>query len=211
MTKLSTVGPHSWVVSKTLPDIINLQRKLQPYFSWVGGLELPAVNKTIFGKLSVDKNEDAGNAKIIIQRFMEALLQDEIVSNSEILYNFFSPSPEHFKSTPDEEKENKLKKLTSLFKNNQNKKEKDDVAIDESTLMDEYSEKSMDVKDCIAEPFYALISEIFDLKGVFKWFRKSLVTFVQLSWGRTISRQLQAELQRRIFEDFGGGPLILDP
>ena len=130
-------------------------------------------------------------AKVLLQNFVDSLLQDDIVSSSELVYAFFSPSPDHLKISHEEEKTNKFKKITSLFKNDQSKKSKDDLTLDELGLMEDYFEKSLELKDDIAEPLYSLISEIFDLKGVSKWFRKSLVTFVQLSFGRTISRYLQ--------------------
>ena len=42
--------------------------------------------------------------------------------------------------------------------------------------------------DGIAEPLYSLLGEVFDLHGVFKWLRKTLITFVQITYGRTINR-----------------------
>ena len=45
-----------------------------------------------------------------------------------------------------------------------------------------------DARDGIAEPIYHLISEVFELRGVFGWMRKTLVTFVQITYGRTINR-----------------------
>jgi sorting nexin-25 len=42
--------------------------------------------------------------------------------------------------------------------------------------------------DGIAEPLYNLLREVFDLRGVFKWVRKTLITFVQITYGRTINR-----------------------
>lgn len=47
-----------------------------------------------------------------------------------------------------------------------------------------------DTKDAIAEPLYALMSEIFDMWGVFKYLRKTLIAFVQVTYGRTINRQI---------------------
>ena len=138
-----------------------------------------------------EKSENVERAKVLLQNFMDSILQDDIVSSSELVYAFFSPSPDHLKISHEEEKTTKFKKLTSLFKNDQSKKSKDDLTLDELRLMEEFFEKSLDLKDDIAEPLYSLISEIFDLKGVSKWFRKSLVTFVQISFGRTISRHLQ--------------------
>ena len=53
--------------------------------------------------------------------------------------------------------------------------------------------KSLDLndKDSIAEPFYHLLEELFELKGMKKWFRKSLILFVQLTYGATINRKIR--------------------
>lgn len=44
--------------------------------------------------------------------------------------------------------------------------------------------------DTIAEPLYALLSEIFNMRGVFKYVRKTLIGFVQVTYGRNINRQI---------------------
>ena len=44
-------------------------------------------------------------------------------------------------------------------------------------------------RDVIAENIYGLIGEVFDMRGVFKWVRKSLMTFVQITYGSTINRK----------------------
>ena len=106
--------------------------------------------------------------------------------------HFLIPSPEHLKIVPEQEKKNKFNKLAQIFKSSDitNKKLKDGNEED-SMLLEEFQDKTTDVtRDTIAEPFYALISEIFDLRGVFKWLWKTLVTFVQISFGQTICRQL---------------------
>ena len=54
--------------------------------------------------------------------------------------------------------------------------------------------------DSIAEPLYALMDEVFEMKGLFKWVRKSLMSFVQMSYGRTINRQIR-DLIYSIFEE----------
>lgn len=48
-----------------------------------------------------------------------------------------------------------------------------------------------DNRDTIAEPLYSLMSEIFDMRGVFKYLRKTLIAFVQVTYGRTINRQIR--------------------
>uniref|UniRef100_A0A182PL28 Sorting nexin-25 n=1 Tax=Anopheles epiroticus TaxID=199890 RepID=A0A182PL28_9DIPT len=51
-----------------------------------------------------------------------------------------------------------------------------------------------EARDSIAEPLYALLGEIFDLGGVFRWLRKSLISFVQITYGQTINRQLRESI-----------------
>jgi sorting nexin-25 len=53
------------------------------------------------------------------------------------------------------------------------------------------SQQIDDTQDSIVEPIYLLLSEIFDLTGPFKFLRKSLISFVQLTYGSTINRQLR--------------------
>ena len=54
--------------------------------------------------------------------------------------------------------------------------------------------------DVIAESLYALIGEVFDMRGVFKWIRKSLMTFVQITYGSTINRQIRDTVDYLISE-----------
>lgn len=35
------------------------------------------------------------------------------------------------------------------------------------------------------------MGEVFDMRGVFKWLRKTLISFVQITYGRTINRQIR--------------------
>ena len=54
-------------------------------------------------------------------------------------------------------------------------------------------------KDAIAEPLYGLLGEVFDLRGVFRWLRRSLITFVQITYGRTINRYEEQSLITHFF------------
>jgi len=178
----------SWMVARSLAEFHDLQKRLQTYFSWTKQLELPSLGKPLFGKLSDKAAID--KAKVQIQRFLDAVMADEKLSQSETVYTFLSPSPEYLKEIPLAQKKSRFKTLSQFFKtgDTEPKKEKDG-SDDDSFLLDDYDNKPIDVKDSIA-PLYALISEIFDMRGVFRWLRKTLVTFVQITFGRTISRQL---------------------
>ncbi|XP_065755847.1 sorting nexin-25 isoform X2 [Phocoena phocoena] len=46
-------------------------------------------------------------------------------------------------------------------------------------------------KDSLAEPCFMLIGEIFELRGMFKWVRRTLIALVQVTFGRTINKQLR--------------------
>ena len=47
------------------------------------------------------------------------------------------------------------------------------------------------IGDGVAEPLYSLISEIFEIRGVFRILRKSLMTFVQITYGSTINKHIK--------------------
>ncbi|KAF8787862.1 Sorting nexin-25 like protein [Argiope bruennichi] len=78
-----------------------------------------------------------------------------------------------------------------FFKNVQNTLGQFDDADDEELLFLDDIDNKEDRRDSIAEPLYTLIGEIFELKGVFNWLRRSLIMFVQITYGQTINRQLR--------------------
>jgi sorting nexin-25 len=58
----------------------------------------------------------------------------------------------------------------------------------------------VDSKDSIAEPIYVLIENLFDLKGI-KWFRKSLIAFVQFTYDGTINRKIREAIYSLLNEE----------
>ncbi|XP_033339532.2 sorting nexin-25 isoform X2 [Megalopta genalis] len=129
----------------------------------------------------------------------EFILEDEKLNQSEALYTFLSPSSEHLKHAPPSPKKSRFS-LSTLFKTSSTSsdiRDKDDEE-DYSLLLDD-TDSARSVtdgylssnKDAIAEPLYTLLGEIFDLRGVFRWLRRSLIIFVQITYGRTINRQIR--------------------
>ncbi|CAH3198059.1 unnamed protein product, partial [Porites evermanni] len=55
-------------------------------------------------------------------------------------------------------------------------------------------------KDSIAEPFYGLVGEVFELKGVFKWMRRTLIAFVQVTFGGTINKEIHCMVEWLVSE-----------
>ena len=89
---------------------------MQAYFPWVRKLDLPPVTKNIFLKRSSDKAASE-KAWLQLQRFLDAILEDELVTGSELVYAFLSPSPDHLKLAPEHSaKKTKFFQLSRMFK-----------------------------------------------------------------------------------------------
>ncbi|XP_051160953.1 sorting nexin-25-like isoform X1 [Leptopilina boulardi] len=193
--KIST----GWVVLRKLTEFQELHRKLRQLCSSVKNLELPSQPLKFFGKS--DKNT-IDKARVQIQKYLNFVLEDDRLNQSEALYAFLSPSSEHLKHTAPSPKKSRFF-LSTLFKSSSgssgsgDSREKEDEE-DYSFLLDD-NEPGRTVtdsflgpgKDAIVEPLYSLLGEVFDLKGVFRWLRRSLITFVQITYGRTINRQVR--------------------
>lgn len=129
---------------------------------------------------------------------------------SEFLFAFLSPSCEKLKTITPSPKKGKFFSITTLFKTSSSSADRGELVSardndddDDLLLGSDGNEHSLesakdskspqfdDMKDSIAEPIYHLLSEIFDLTGPFKFLRKSLISFVQLTYGGTINRQIR--------------------
>ncbi|CAG4940388.1 unnamed protein product [Colias eurytheme] len=203
-----------WVLLRTLNEFQELHRKLRPMCSELKNLELPSNSfKFIFGKN--DKNS-LEKAKSLIQKYLEFVLEDDRLNQCEALYTFLNPSSEYLKQG-DLPKKNKFS-FSTLFKSTSsdatNRSSQEKEAYPHTSADDDEISMYLDgnggdnagknvnnsmrgtgpigeERDSIAEPLYALLSEVFDMRGVFKWLRKTLVTFVQITYGRTINRQIK--------------------
>lgn len=88
-------------------------------------------------------------------------------------------------------------KINVTFSRFKSKEAQEDERLDELFANPDI----MDMNDSIAEPFYILIEEVFELKGMKKLFRKSFVLFVQLTFGGTINRKIRESVYWMINED----------
>ncbi|KAM8721024.1 hypothetical protein ACLKA7_006972 [Drosophila subpalustris] len=196
-----------WVVMRSLNQVHELQRKLRHVSSNLKSLDLPTNFKFFF--LKTDRHAQE-KAKGQIQKFLNFILEDDHLNGSEAIYTFLSPSSDHLKQTLPSPKKSKFS-LSTLFKSDAAKAHDTNKATDPfwglqrddddmSTYLDGESSSDakfladLDSKDSIAEPMYALMGEIFDMGGVFKWLRKSIISFVQITYGRTINRQIRESI-----------------
>lgn len=203
-----------WVVMRSLNQVHELQRKLRHVSSNLKAIDLPTNFKFFF--LKTDRHGQE-KAKSQIQKFLNFILEDDHLNGSEAIYTFLSPSSDHLKQSLPSPKKSKFS-LSTLFRSDAGKAHEASKATDPfwglqrddediSTYLDGESggeakmlAADLDSKDSIAEPMYALMGEIFDMGGVFKWLRKSLISFVQITYGRTINRQIR-ESVAYLFEE----------
>ncbi|EDV91961.1 sorting nexin-25 [Drosophila grimshawi] len=196
-----------WVVMRSLNQVHELQRKLRHVCSNLKSLDLPTNFKFFF--LKTDRHAQE-KAKGQIQKFLNFILEDDHLNGSEAIYTFLSPSSDHLKQTLPSPKKSKFS-LSTLFKSDATKahesskasdpfwglqRDDDDMStyLDGETSSDAKLLADIDSKDSIAEPMYALMGEVFDMGGVFKWLRKSIISFVQITYGRTINRQIRESI-----------------
>ncbi|XP_067008623.2 sorting nexin-25 isoform X2 [Anabrus simplex] len=200
-----------WVVLRKLCDFQELHRKLCQLNRNLKHLDLPSQSlKFRFGKTALKNSLE--KAKVQIQKYLQYVLEDDTLNQSEALYAFLSPSSEHLKQMNPSPKKTKFS-LSTFFKSPIQMLDALDFTVSEPTpdctapgtsesddegtllLLDETDGRTLAAgdfssKDGIAEPLYSLLGEVFDLRGVFMWLRKTLITFVQITYNKTISRQV---------------------
>uniref|UniRef100_T1INF6 Sorting nexin-25 n=1 Tax=Strigamia maritima TaxID=126957 RepID=T1INF6_STRMM len=175
-----------WLVSKKLVDFLELHRKLVQIAPKLKNSELAKEGKTLFKHYDRPYLEKTKNS---IQSYMDMIMEDEKVCLSEVLYTFLSPTPELLKLPHPSLKKSKFF-FSSFFKGNiAPNAQSENSDEDELLFLDDESGSLKD--DPIAEPLYSLIGEVFDSRGVFKLLRRTLISFVQIIYGRTINRQLR--------------------
>ncbi|XP_019739796.1 sorting nexin-25 [Hippocampus comes] len=176
-----------WSVQRKLTEFHMLHRKLTECFPSLKKLQLPSLSKLPFK--SIDQ-KFLDKSKTQLNTFLQRLLTDERLCQSEALYAFLSPSPEHLKVMSIQKKSSFslasfLEKLPGDFFSHT-----EEEADDDSDLSD-YGDETDGRRDALAEPCFMLIGEIFELRGMFKWVRKTLIALVQVTFGRTINKQIR--------------------
>ncbi|XP_063882001.1 sorting nexin-25-like isoform X2 [Scylla paramamosain] len=183
----TSVPDNGWVLVRKLPQLIDLHRKLCQISPCMKALELPSVpTKILFGK-AMDKTH-LERVRTVAQNYFDAILSDDKLCNSELIYAYLSPSPEHLKQVEIQRKKSKFS-FSTFFKGGDAKSDSDEEDIG---LMMDVGETSGDGgKDSVAEPLFSFLEELCELRGVSKWLRKTLISFVQITYGKTITRHVR--------------------
>ncbi|KAG8453705.1 hypothetical protein GDO86_000364 [Hymenochirus boettgeri] len=176
---------RNWIVHRKLSEFQNLHRKLSECFPSLKKVPLPSLSKLPFK--SIDQ-KFLDKSKTQLNLFLQNLLTDERLYQSEVLYAFLSPSPEHLKVIDIQGKKSSfsLSSFLERFPGDFFSHQEDE--IEEEVDLSDYGDDVDGKKDALAEPCFMLIVEIFELRGMFKWVRKTLIALVQITFGRTINK-----------------------
>lgn len=199
MVQLNPPDPENngWMVGRKLSEFHTLHRKLCECFPMLKKAQLPSISKLPFK--SIDQ-KFLDKSKTQLNIFLQKLLTDEKLCQSEALYGFLSPSPEYLKVVDVQGKKSIfslssfLERLPGDFFSHQEEETEED-----SDLSD-YGDEVDCKKDSLAEPCFMLIAEIFELRGMFKWVRKTLIALVQVTFGRTINKQIRDTINWMVSE-----------
>ncbi|KAL0973934.1 hypothetical protein UPYG_G00213140 [Umbra pygmaea] len=179
-----------WSVTRKLIEFQALHRKLTECFPTLKKVQLPSVSKLPFKSIDQKFLEKSKNQ---LNTFLQKMLTDERMCQSEALYAFLSPSPEHLK-VMDIQKKSSFSLASFLEKLPGDFFSHTEEEVDDDSDLSDYGDEADGKKDALAEPCFMLIGEIFELRGMFKWVRKTLIALVQVTFGRTINKQIRDTL-----------------
>lgn len=176
---------RGWAVSRSIDDFYILHDKLAMIGQWLQKRDLPSQGTGLFRSMDAAYLE---KAKSSLNDYMSAVMQDERMIYSENLYAFLAPSPQ-FLHQPITQRRHKF--AVSLLKRTLPSLRSDVQDDDDFLFFTDDSTKEDRTHDSIAKPLYRLLGEVFELRGMFKWLRRSFMTFVELTFGSNINRQLR--------------------
>ncbi|GAB5570146.1 sorting nexin-25 isoform X2 [Prionailurus iriomotensis] len=219
MVSLQEVGgveTKNWTVPRRLSEFQNLHRKLSECFPSLKKVQLPSLSKLPFKSIDHKFMEKSKNQ---LNKFLQNLLSDERLCQSEALYAFLSPSPDYLKVIDVQGKKSTFSLSSFLERLPRDFFSHQEEETEEDSDLSDYGDDVDGRKDALAEPCFMLIGEIFELRGtivlenwvqqarqkpkigfavsaggkqtVFKWVRRTLIALVQVTFGRTINKQIR--------------------
>lgn len=197
-----------WVVARNLDEFKLLHQSLKDLRPWLRKRHLP--NVPMFGSITEKFLE---KSTVTLNEYLKDILEDEILSRSELVYSFLSQPPDQTKSNTVLRKPGHRRNASNPYLSGDNTRKKslwqigdliltlpkdifDSVLRSEDISSDSDENESEDVidLDSIAGPLYELVGEIFEIQGLFRPLRKTLVIFVRLAFGGTINKQIKDTL-----------------
>jgi sorting nexin-25 len=205
----STTFKEGWIIYRNVKEFEGLNEHLnellpahiKPKFK-----KIPNLLKRSFASSKSVNEEKQEKARLILDDYLRVISEDEKLAQSEALYTFLCPSPGYFKKSSDIGGSDEKFSLSNLFRGGGSSAKTKEVRTEDEYLDELFSDTNLrmldtNARDSIAEPFYHLIEEIFGLKTIRKWFRKSLILFVQLTYGATINRKIRESIYWTLSSD----------
>uniref|UniRef100_A0A8C2G9N8 Sorting nexin 25 n=1 Tax=Cyprinus carpio TaxID=7962 RepID=A0A8C2G9N8_CYPCA len=182
---------NRWTVTRKLSEFQALHRKLTECFPSLKKVQLPSLSKLPFKSIDqkfLDKSKNQLNMFLQVSLFHFQNICQYIFLNTFLSSFDFTP---YTKPLNDDYKKQQsfgtdvrsdvMNLIVCVCQ---------DEGEDDSDLSD-YGDETDGKKDALAEPCFMLIGEIFELRGMFKWVRKTLIALVQVTFGRTINKQIR--------------------
>ncbi|XP_073910958.1 sorting nexin-25 isoform X5 [Castor canadensis] len=188
LQEVGGVETKNWTVPRRLSEFQNLHRKLSECVPSLKKVQLPSLSKLPFKSVDHKFLEKSKNQ---LNKFLQNLLSDERLCQSEALYAFLSPSPDYLKVIDVQGKKTSFSLSSFLEKLPRDFFSHQEEEIEEDSDLSDYGDDVDGKKDALAEPCFMLIGEIFELRGMFKWVRRTLIALVQVTFGRTINKQIR--------------------
>ncbi|RWS09097.1 hypothetical protein B4U79_07176 [Dinothrombium tinctorium] len=193
---VSTSG--GWIVARTVDEFIELKRKIVKFKPELRKVEILRLKNIPSDKMDL-KNQGKNN----LQQMLKMIFDDENCLSYEDIFLFFCPNSENIRFSLSMHKSNSSKSQLPFAKffgitnpastGTQSKIEEN--GSDEENIHDLFNFEDLENKDNsndnIAVPLYNLANEIFELSGAVGLLRKSLIIFVQITFGQTINKQLR--------------------
>lgn len=184
----SLLSRSGWVIGRHLSEFETLHEKVAeicpnlqfpPLPKWLNPFHRPDANSTYWQKY-----------RKALERYLCRVLKDERLKECEEVFNFVSSASDNLKTKPAALPEKKTRGFSlSNVPVIQSFPGMQRFSVKESQLDD--SSKEL---DSTAEYMYLLVSEIFELDHFSRVLRKQLVELVQLTYGKSIDRNVQDTL-----------------
>uniref|UniRef100_A0A8C2GBF4 Sorting nexin 25 n=1 Tax=Cyprinus carpio TaxID=7962 RepID=A0A8C2GBF4_CYPCA len=175
---------NRWTVTRKLSEFQALHRKLTECFPSLKKVQLPSLSKLPFKSIDqkfLDKSKNQLN--MFLQNICQYIFLNTFLSSFDFT-PYTKPLNDDYKkqqSFGTDVRSDVMNLIVCVCQ---------DEGEDDSDLSD-YGDETDGKKDALAEPCFMLIGEIFELRGMFKWVRKTLIALVQVTFGRTINKQIR--------------------
>lgn len=193
---------REWVITRTAVDFTALHATLAPLSSKLPTKPPWIDEKRRWGFMGSTTKAAAPQvpAAALLDEYLRGLLQDAMIKESEALFTFLKPVSRPEPRGGSRRGSRPASPMPDSVSPPYGSRKSSPVPVDAiDPDLDGVSDE--DDKDSIAGPMYGLVSEIFVLKGMFKWLRRQAIFFVKLTYGASINTYVESSIDWLKAED----------